>query len=310
LHDCPAGTAETGGWRSSYDGFLDALSEALEADIRRDVREREKRGLKAASESLKTALEAAARRDVDAAFDTLAYYERDLQEQHRKEDYETYRGVFWAFYEPVAATLDEITVNEGWGFLAEVVDAYPRESTADEPLCSPVIENAVGRYVVRTRLRDGVEALPVEALDYLGSFWESMGDTSGEESFTYGWGIGHPDHSVADHLHDVVTEELFWVRGTLPHAFYADQCAAADLLEALIRAKRIDYGDRYLLASTVADVDRDSTPEIPRYWDFREELGYRFEWDETVERQLRRAIEAEGFHERLPEDWTFSDMEV
>jgi hypothetical protein len=86
-------------------------------------------------------------------------------------------------------------------------------------------------------------------LAYLGSFWDSTSDVSWEESFTYGWGIGHPEHSVTDHLHDVVTEELFWVRGVLPRTFYADQHAAADLLDALLTDERIDYGDRYMLAS-------------------------------------------------------------
>jgi hypothetical protein len=95
-------------------------------------------------------------------------------------------------------------------------------------------------------LRDGIEAIPIEALAYLGSFWESMGDVSGEESFTYGWGIGHPDHSVAAHLPDIVTDDLFWVQRTLPHTFYADQHAAADLLEALLTAERLDYEDRYM----------------------------------------------------------------
>jgi hypothetical protein len=175
---------------------------------------------------------------------------------------------------------------------------------------SPVIENAVGRHVIRTRLRDGVRAVPVEALAYLGSFWASMGGTSGEESFTYGWGIGHPEHSVADHARDVVTEELFWVRGVLPHAFYADQHATADLLEALLTDERIDYEDRYLLASSLASAERDSSPQIPRYWDLREELDYRFEWDDSVRARLRETIEREGFHQRLPEDWTFSDMDV
>jgi len=240
----------------------------------------------------------------------IARYERELREYHDIEDYDTYRGILWAFYEPVAEALDEIATREGWRFLGELVEAYPRESPDDEPFVGPVIENAVGRHVVRTRLRDGVAAIPAEALAYLGSFWDSMGDVSGEESFTYGWGIGHPEHSVMDHLHDVVTAELFWVRGVLPHTFYADQHAAADLLEALITDERIDYEDRYMLASILATVDRDSTPKIPRFWDLGEELDYRFEWDEMVRTRLRDAIETEGFHERLPETWTFRDMEV
>ena len=310
LHDCPEEVSENRNPLSSFDAFLDSISGALEADMQRNVQEREKRGLKAASDTLKTTLEAAAQGDIDAVFEMLAHYERDLREQYDAEDYDTYRGILWAFYEPAAATLDEITTREGWSFLADLIDAYSRESADDEPLVSPVIENAVGRHVIRTRLRDGVEAIPAEALAYLGSFWDSMGDVSGEESYAYGWGIGHPKHSVADHLHDVVTDELFWVRGVLPHAFYADQHAAADLLEALITSDHIDYEDRYLLASALATVDRDSTPKIPRYWDVHEELGYQFEWNKAVQTRLRDVIEAEGFHERLPKDWTFSDMEV
>lgn len=216
LHDCPATASESRNPLSSFDNFLNAISEELEADMQRDIQEREKRGLDAASDTLKTALETAAKGDTDAAFRMVAHYDRELQEQYDAEDYDTYRGILWAFYEPVAEALDKIALREGWAFLVDLVDAYPRESSIDEPLASPVIENAVGRYVVRTRLHDGVESIPVKALAYLGSFWESTGDVSGEESFTYGWGIDHPEHSVADHLHNVVTEELFWVRGNTP----------------------------------------------------------------------------------------------
>lgn len=310
LHDCPEEASESRDPLSSFDDFLDSISDAIEADMQRNVHEREKRGLEAASETLKTTLEATAQGNADAAFEMLAHYERDLREHHNAEDYDTYRGLLWAFYEPAAEALDELTKREGWVFLADLVNAYPRESTDEEPFVSPVIENAVGRYIIRTRLRDGVETIPVEALSYLSSFWESMGNVSGEEAFTYGWGIGHPDHSVVDHLHDVVTEEVFWVRGTLPQTFYADQHAAAELLNALITADRIDYEDRYMLVSSLADLDRDSATQHPRYWDVREELDYRFEWDESVRMRLRKAIEDEGFHQRLPEDWTFIDLEV
>ena len=309
LHDCPADESDDPSPLSSFDAFLGSISDALDANMQQRHQEREKRGLRAASDTLQTTLEEAARGDADAALRFIGRYERELREHHEAEDYDTYRGLFWALYEPATESLDEIATREGWAVLGDLVDAYPRES-ADEPFVSPVIENAVGRHVIRTRLRDGVRTVPVEALAYLGSFWASMGGTSGEESFTYGWGIGHPEHSVADHARDVVTEELFWVRGVLPHAFYADQHAAADLLEALLTDERIDHGDRYLLASILASVERDSSPQIPRYWDLHEELDYRFEWDDSVRARLRETIEGEGFHQRLPEDWTFSDMDV
>ena len=310
LHDCPADEPEHEDPLLSFDAFLDSISDAVDANMQQRSSERRKRGLEAASEALKTTLEEAAQGDVDAAFGLIGRYERELREYHDREDYDTYRGILWAFYEPAAAALDEIATREGWDFLTEVIDAYPRESTTEEPLVSPVIENVVGRHVIRTRLNDGVAAIPVEALVYLASFWESMGDISGEESLTYGWGIDHPAHSVADHLQDVVTEELFWVHGALSHTFYADQHAAADLLEALLTDERIDYEDRYTLASVLGRVDYNSPPQIPRYWDLREERDYHFEFDEAVRSRLRETIEAEGFHRRLGDDWTFSDMEL
>lgn len=310
LHDCPAEQSESRNQMSSFDDFLDSISEGIDAKMQRNAQERKKRGFEAASEMLKTTLEAASKGDADAAFRLIGRYERELKAYHEREDYETYRGLFWAFYEPATEALDEITRREGWPFLDEFIAAYRREDDDDEPFVSPIVENAVGRHVVRTQLRDGVAAIPVDALTYLGSFWESMGDTSGEESFTYGWGIGHPDHSVTDHVTDVVTEELFWVRGVLPHTMYADQHAGADLLETLLTAERIDYENRYMLASTLAEVDRNSLPDIPRYWDMYEELEYRFEWDNTVQTRLRDLIEREGFSRRLGEDWTFRDMEI
>jgi len=310
LHDCPVDEPDDPSPLSSFDAFRDSISGALDTTMQQRSSERNKRGLEAASDALKTTLEEAAQGDTDAAFELVGRYERELQEYHDREDYDTYRGILWAFYEPAAAAVDENATREGWDFLMDLIDAYPRESTAEEPLASPIIENAVGRHLIRTRLEDGVAAIPVEALVYLGSFWESMGDISGEESLAYGWGIGHPEHSVTDYLRDVVTEELFWVHGVLSHAFYADQHAAADLLEELLTDERIDYEDRYRLASVLGTVDYDSPPQTPRYWDLREELDDRFAFDETVRAGLRETIEAEGFHRRLGDDWTFSDMEL
>jgi hypothetical protein len=100
------------------------------------------------------------------------------------------------------------------------------------------------------------------------------------------------------------------VRGVLPQTFYADQHAAADLLKTLLTDGQIDYEDRYMLASILATVAHDPTPKVPRYWDWTEELDYRFEWNGLIRTRLREAIEDEGFHERLPKDWTFSDLEL
>jgi len=54
LHDCPAEESESQDPLSSFDAFLDSISDALDADMQRRTREREKRGLEAASDTLKT----------------------------------------------------------------------------------------------------------------------------------------------------------------------------------------------------------------------------------------------------------------
>lgn len=113
LHDCPAEEPAESNPLSSFDSFLDSISDALDADMERRNQEREKRGLEAASGTLKTNLEAAAKGDADAAFQMLAHYERELQEYHQTENDDTYRGIFWAFYEPAAEALDEIATREG-----------------------------------------------------------------------------------------------------------------------------------------------------------------------------------------------------
>ncbi|MFB6244296.1 MAG: hypothetical protein ABEH80_09360 [Halobaculum sp.] len=310
LHDCSDTSSQRGhGSGFSGDDFSDGLSEAMAERREERAAERDRRGRRAASDDFESALEAARAAEpgeTEPAFTALAAYEQDLRRGYDRSS-ETFRALLWTFYEPVAEILDETARREGWSFLAEIVATYPRET---EPHCSVAIENAVSRHVVRTRLRDGVASIPTDALDYLGSFWQSMGNLGGEESAPYGWGIGHPDHAVASHLREVVTEEPFWVRGCLHHAFYADQDAAADLFETLVAVEDVDYEDRYFVASVLSALDRSSDPTVPRYWSRRQEISDEFEFTASVRDRLRTAVEDNGFDRRLPSDWTFHDMEV
>jgi len=102
LHDCPADEPESEDPLSSFDAFLDSIAEGLDANMQQRSSEHRKQGLEAASDALKTTLEEAAQGDVDAAFGLIGRYERELREYHDREDYDTYRGIFWAFYEPAA----------------------------------------------------------------------------------------------------------------------------------------------------------------------------------------------------------------
>ena len=263
--------------------------------------------------------------DRAALHETLVEFESALSAALEEDDGgETYRDVFWRYHERVSDALDEAARATGWSFLKEVMDAYDPTADDELPLVTPTIANAVGRNLIRTRLTENVEAIPVAALEYLDTVAVTAGDTADttqEEVHAYGWGIGHPDHSVADRLHARVSEDIFSVTPTLEHAFYADQYAAVDLLETLVRDESIDGTfsrparddmpyRRYLLDCAYGLKTDDHWPGMPRYYDWYEEFNDTFELDDTVEQRIRDLVEAAGFDADLPNDWAFRDLGV
>ncbi|OYR56601.1 hypothetical protein [Halorubrum halodurans] len=263
--------------------------------------------------------------DRAALHETLAEFESALSAALEEDDGgETYRDVFWRYHERVSDALDEAVRATGWSLLEEVIDAYDPTADDELPLVTPTIANAVGRNLIRTRVTESVEAIPVSALEYLDGVAVTASDTADttqEEVHAYGWGIGHPDHSVADRLHARVSEDIFSVTPTLEHAFYADQYAAVDLLEALVKDESIDGtfsrparddmpSRRYLLDSVYGLKTDDHWPGMPRYYDWHEEFDDTFELDDTVEQRIRDLVEEIGFDADLPNDWTFRDLGV
>ena len=133
----------------------------------------------------------------------------------------------------------------------------------------------------------------------------------------YGWGIGHPNHSVAEDIHQHASTDIFVVNAMLEHAFYADQHLAVDLLERIARddsiQERITYArgqiseTRSLLDAPAGAVS-DFSPTIPRYWDWNDELDYQFELDEDVEQRIRDLVAEEGIDDGLPSDWEIDDL--
>ena len=206
--------------------------------------------------------------------------------------------------------------------LPDTVGSFDVE--AELPHVTPAIANAVGRQLIRTRTADGVEAIPVGALTYLDAVAVTAPDSDDiarEEVHAYGWGIGHPDHSVADRLRARISEDIYSVNPTLEHAFYADQHAAVDLLERLVRdesitgtlprATRDDMPyRRYLLDCVYGLQTDDHWPSRPRYDDWHEELAYTFELDAAVERRIRDLVAERGDDATLPDDWTFRDLGI
>lgn len=263
--------------------------------------------------------------DVSAIHNATATFESALSSAlNEDQSGDTYRDVFWAYYERVSTGLDEATRSGGWELLGDVVNAYDPTEEGTIPLVTPVIANAVGRYLIRTRLTEDVEAIPVAALEYLDDVAvnaRDVDDVAREEVHAYGWGIGHPNHAVVDRLHASVSEDVFTVSPTLEHAFYADQYAAIDALERLVRDESIEGSiprfqredasyRRYLLDCAYGLQTDDYWPKMPRYWAWYEEFDYTFELDETVEERIRALVVEIGFDDDLPDDWTFRDLGI
>jgi hypothetical protein len=315
LHDCgdDGATGDAGAvgddGAAADEGTDTTREDAIESDDALEI-----------PDGLDAPVEAAVDGDVGSLHAAVATFEREMDAALDADDPDRYRELFWDYYEPLAHGLDAAARDEGWPLLAEFVEAYdPRVEGEDVPLASPVVANAAGRYVVRTRLAGGVEAVEVDALSYLRAVAENADtETPREESFTYGWGIGHPEEDVAETLVRSADEAYFWTSAALERAFYADQDAAVEVLERLLADDSPDIsvphpdgevGAGRFFLDAVAGADRDGF-RVPRYWDLGDELGYEFSWDEDVAARVRSLAADTGVDANLPDDWTFGDLEL
>ncbi|MFB6201404.1 MAG: hypothetical protein ABEI98_05275 [Halorhabdus sp.] len=307
LHDCPESTRNESDEATAADRNDQAPTDQETETVNAD---------------LDDLLNQADRGQLDVLPEAIAMYESALQSAHEKSG-DRYREVFWEYYEPLADALDRYTRADGWTVLQDFVDAYHPQASDELPFAIPVIENAVGRLIIRTRLVQPAHYIPEEALSFLRSIPLNApegADVAFEEAQTYGWGIDHPDYPTADHLHEMASEHMFWAQSSLEHAFYADQHAAVELLERLVRDEPVDVSVSYVTGTAgtarffldcVAGPDSDEYwPQIPRYWDWHNHDAFAFEWDPEVEERIRTLVHDTEVDEELPTDWTFQDLAV
>jgi len=256
-----------------------------------------------------------------ACYEAVAISETTLTDRLDADDGgDQYRDVFWEYYVDIADRLDAVARDQGWAVLADLTDAYDPMADDTVPQVTPSIANAVGRHVIRTRLTGNVHDVPGRALDYLrdvASNADEYDDVTLEEVHAYGWGIGHPDHPVADTLHARAEDDIFWVHACLEEAFYADQRAAVDLLERIVtddlevesrhRRGTIDAA-RHLLDAVVGPDSDQFWPTTPRGFDWHEKYDYTFEWDPEVSDQIERLVVETDVVEDLDDNWTFQDL--
>jgi hypothetical protein len=238
----------------------------------------------------------------------LAEHDRLIRQAEQNDERSHANDLFWDYYEPLATDLDAVVTVEGWPVLADLMDTYDPQDDARGSPATSVIGNAIGRYLIRTRLADGVAALPEEGLAYL---FALHGDETGagwEEAAAYGWGIGHPVQPVADRIHTAARDDIYWVSSVLEHAFYADQHAACDYLAEIVTD---DVDDIRFAFSAVSRCDRvDSWPTVPRYWDWEEAVDISVEWETDVVTRIRDLVAETDRASDLPEDWSFQDLAV
>lgn len=174
--------------------------------------------------------------------------------------------------------------------------------------------------MIRTRIAESVDAIPITILEYLASILHDVGDLQDfirEGLHPYGWAISHPNHSVADRLHTHPKEDIILEAAILDHAFYADQHAAMDLLERIVHDDSIQHDLSYppgnnsvarSLVDAPAGAASDFTPTIPRYYDWQDELDYTFELDDDIEARIRNLVTETGIDDGLPNDWDVTDL--
>lgn len=115
------------------------------------------------------------------------------------ESGERFRTQFRKHIEATVELVDAAAVDgePDWPFLQRCADAYP--AGIGDHHCTAIIANVLGRCLVRARVRHGVDAIPVWALEYLDRITiEDDGENARDEAATFGWGIGHDDVAVAD----------------------------------------------------------------------------------------------------------------
>jgi hypothetical protein len=192
------------------------------------------------------------------------------------------------YFEDILSLTDAaVTSGEShidWEFLAECCEAYP--SGVGDHACSSVLVNIVGRCVISCRLENGVEAIPVWALNYLAAVSaESDGYGNKLEASSVGWGIGHPTVAVDEKIFDrAVSGDTDWAMAVLEHAMYADPDAGISLFEQLVRSPDVSGSLQFL--EPLDKSRQQSRPPLPDFW----EPADTYEWETTISETQRDRI--------------------
>ena len=194
------------------------------------------------------------------------------------------------YLEEVIDLVDTATTIDGidWAFLQECVDAYP--PGVGNHHCSSILVNIVARCVIRTRIREGVDAIPAWALEYLAAVTvEDDGEWAWESTAAFGWAVGHSEIAVLDRaIERAESGDESWAMGILEHATFADPEAGIDLLERLLESP--DVVEDLLFVSCLHAPFEQDFPDFPQYWEPDTELDYQVEISDDVRERLLAVV--------------------
>lgn len=233
--------------------------------------------------------------DIGTASELLSELNEVLQETDSGDEF---RDIYYKHHPPVEDYIESVCLSDGefnWETAFELTEPY--QPLTQGCFIVPVAANLISRGIVRTRINQGVEKIPPDALNFIRSIsWAIDGDFAGEYRGVYGWGVGHPTVSVTDYLKTRPMEhDDIFMMGVVDHMFIADQHQAANIVEHWLTGKynnRFDpeeiVGPIYSLGEVVTANNGDEVVHGPKIsqWEHFEEIKRDFTLKDEIGNQI------------------------
>jgi len=242
---------------------------------------------------LANALEETTPENQTDVYTLLAAWDKSVEAALERGGNSRYREVTKDRRPKVIELVDIATTDDSgetdWAFLQECADAYP--PGVDDHHCSQILANVIARYVIRTRINQGPDAIPVWVIDYLMEItMDADTEWAWESAAAVGWAVGHSDSAVLDKVVDRTdTEREPWAMGILKHVSFADPDAGITLLKQLLQSP--DTREDLMFLRSLERPLKQDLPNFPQYWEPQSELVYEVEF---TDEQLDRLLEVLG----------------
>lgn len=239
---------------------------------------------------LTRALDDATPGEQDDVYGLLTAWNQSIETALDRGGWNRFREITRQYLEEVICVVDDAATTDGvdWGFLRECVDAYP--AGVGDHHCSSVLTNVVARCVIRTRIREGVDAIPAWTLNYFADVTvDDDSELAWESTAAFGWAVGHSEVAVIDRaLERAESGDQSWAMGVLTHVTFTDPEAGVNLLGRLLQSP--DVVEDLLFVGCLETVFEQDFPDFPQYWEPHTELDYEVDFSDDVYERLLATI--------------------